>query len=118
MDHDSRNFFLEILLDEAMSAFERMQKRQSTPHYAKKVLKAKDRPFNTGLGPEIGKQGWDDLVSLAAGADKGLIHQFVDGNYKLQKLYAKVSPSLLYVQPAIYPPPSITHGEASNTALL
>ena len=86
-------------LDEAMSAYERMQKRLSTPSYARKSIRARTKkyPLLARLNKEMGPDGdgWSDLVSLDAKADKGVIHRGIDSTYWLAWLFRKVRRHIL-----------------------
>lgn len=77
-----------------MSAYERMQQRFSTPQYVRKSIQSKTKQpgilayLNKEMGPD--NDGWNDLVSLEASADKGVIHRFIDSTDSLAWLYRKV----------------------------
>lgn len=98
-----------------------MQRRLSTPHYVLDSLQLRDRsdeplrhkrwwkkrspPESSRpnqrdqelddqrdvLKDELTVGGQRDLVSVASGADKGMIHRFVDRNVYLQRLFPEVS---------------------------
>ncbi|KIX00367.1 uncharacterized protein Z518_10506 [Rhinocladiella mackenziei CBS 650.93] len=78
--------------DQALATYERIQCLQSTPRYVRKILQQKaDKDEAPQLNVELrNEDGWLDLVSIASGADKGVIHSFVDRhNHWLSRLYRK-----------------------------
>ena len=75
--------------------YERMQARQRTPRSVAKVLKKKSETGSVipALQTEMRcEAGWKDLMSIAPGADKGVIHRFIDHhNARLPKVLQTVS---------------------------